>query len=98
MNGSGCSSEVIFVRDFPVVVLNSKHLKIGNCAPKRGHTVALALQFRPAPLLVKYVEAGWLGWKTGRGFYDYAGPELVPRRCAPTALMKVHTSIGKGGF
>lgn len=37
-------------------------------------------KFRPAPLLVKYVEAGWFGRKTGRGFYDYAGPEPVPTR------------------
>ena len=37
-------------------------------------------KFRPAPLLVKYVEAGWLGRKAGRGFYDYAGPEPVPTR------------------
>ena len=34
-------------------------------------------KYRPCPLLVKYVEAGWLGVKTGRGFYDYA--EDVPR-------------------
>jgi 3-hydroxybutyryl-CoA dehydrogenase len=37
-------------------------------------------KFRPAPLLVKYVEAGWLGHKTKRGFYDYSGPEPVPTR------------------
>lgn len=37
-------------------------------------------KFRPAPLLVKYVEAGWLGRKAGRGFYDYSGPEPVPTR------------------
>ncbi len=32
------------------------------------------------PLLVKYVEAGWLGRKSGRGFYDYSGDEPVPTR------------------
>ncbi len=37
-------------------------------------------KYRPCPLLVKYVEAGWLGRKSGRGFYDYSGPDPVPTR------------------
>ncbi len=37
-------------------------------------------KYRPCPLLVKYVEAGWLGRKAGRGFYDYRGERPVPTR------------------
>ncbi len=37
-------------------------------------------KYRPCPLLVKYVEAGWLGRKSGRGFYDYGSGEPVPTR------------------
>ena len=37
-------------------------------------------KYRPCPLLVKYVEAGWLGRKVGRGFYDYRGETPIPTR------------------
>jgi 3-hydroxybutyryl-CoA dehydrogenase len=37
-------------------------------------------KYRPCPLLVKYVEAGWVGRKVGRGFYDYRGETPIPTR------------------
>jgi 3-hydroxybutyryl-CoA dehydrogenase len=37
-------------------------------------------KYRPCPLLVKYVEAGWIGRKVGRGFYDYRGEKPIPTR------------------
>ena len=37
-------------------------------------------KYRPCPLLVKYVEAGWIGRKAGRGFYDYRGERPIPTR------------------
>jgi 3-hydroxybutyryl-CoA dehydrogenase len=37
-------------------------------------------KYRPCPLLTKYVEAGWLGRKVGRGFYDYRGDRPIPTR------------------
>jgi 3-hydroxybutyryl-CoA dehydrogenase len=39
-----------------------------------------ASKYRPCPLLIKYVEAGWLGRKAGRSFYDYSGETPVPTR------------------
>ena len=55
-------------------------------------------KYRPCPLLVKYVEAGWLGRKTGRGFYDYRGEKPVPTRLDRLAIsMRPSHSIEAGG-
>ncbi len=44
------------------------------------HTELGDSKYRPCPLLVKFVEAGWLGVKTGRGFYDYSQKPPVPTK------------------
>jgi 3-hydroxybutyryl-CoA dehydrogenase len=44
------------------------------------HTELGDTKYRPCPLLVKYVDAGWVGKKVGRGFYDYRGEKPVPTR------------------
>jgi len=50
-------------------------------------------KYRPCPLLVKYVEAGWLGRKTQRGFYDYRGEKPTPTRLSRGTLNGTETCV-----
>lgn len=52
----------------------------GTAAMQVLHEGLADSKYRPCPLLVKYVEAGWLGRKSQRGFYDYRGDKPIPTR------------------
>ncbi len=54
-----------------------RYLPVGDAGALRGFG---GFEVPPCPLLVKYVEAGWLGRKAKRGFYDYRGPTPIPTR------------------
>src|SRR6266851_5081012 len=66
--------------DFPAFIVNRILLPMINEAIYTLHEGLADSKYRPCPLLVKYVEAGWLGRKTQRGFYDYRGSKPVPTR------------------
>ena len=66
--------------DFPAFIVNRILLPMINEAVYTLYEGLSDSKYRPCPLLVKYVEAGWLGRKTQRGFYDYRGEKPVPTR------------------
>jgi 3-hydroxybutyryl-CoA dehydrogenase len=66
--------------DFPAFIVNRILVPMINEAVYALYEGLSDSKYRPCPLLVKYVEAGWLGRKTNRGFYDYMVTPPRPTR------------------
>ena len=71
---------IAVAEDFPAFIVNRILLPMINEAIYTLYEGLADSKYRPCPLLVKYVEAGWLGKKVKRGFYDYRGDKPVPTR------------------